>query len=192
MRHSMLRLAAVLALAGTAAAFPAHRTTEAPPPGFSGGFGEQSCTACHVGNPTNAFGGRVLLTDLPDRYEPGAEYVVSVVLEAEETSVAGFQLTARFADGANRGRTAGRLDPVDARTGVTDSAGVSYAHQSRVGSLATPDGSGAIWSLAWTAPASGGPVSLHVAANSGNADDSPLGDLVYTHEAVVEAKAPGA
>jgi len=182
MRALPLRSAAVLALAGAAAALPGSRTIERPPPGYSGGFGEASCVTCHVGNEINAFGGRVYLTGLPERYEQEGEYVLSVVLEADETEIAGFQVTARFADGPQRGRSAGRLVPVDARTAVTDSAGVSYLHQSRAGS-ATSDRSGSSWSFAWTAPGSAHAVLFNVAANSGNADESPLGDLVYTHEA---------
>lgn len=184
MRETVLRTAAVLVVAGAAAAFPARRTTEGPPAGFTGGFGEPSCVTCHVGNEVNAFGGRTFVSDLPSGYEPGGEYVVSVVLEAEETSVAGFELTARFADGPERGANAGTLVPADARTAVKDSAGVAYAHQSLAGSV-TEHSSGSSWTITWIAPRSEHPVALHLAANSGNADDSPLGDLVYTHEAVI-------
>lgn len=184
MSRAFIGSATVVVLAATVAAFPAPRMTEGPPPGFTGGFGEESCVVCHTGNDVNAFGGSVVLRGLPDAYEGGREYVLEVVLAAEETDVAGFQLTARFAEGAPKGRNAGTLRPVDGRTEVTDSAGISYLHQSRAGSV-TGDRGGSRWSIGWVPPASGGPVTIHVAANSGNADSSPLGDLVYTHAAVV-------
>lgn len=159
---------------------------EAPPAGVTGGFGEATCVSCHIGNDINAYGGRVRLEGLPDAYEPGREYVLTVDLAAEETSVAGFQLAARFTDGPERGENAGMLQPVDVRTAISDSLGIRYLHQTPEGSR-TRDSSGSSWSVAWSAPASGGRVALHLAANSGNGDNSPLGDLVYTSEAVVPA-----
>lgn len=176
--------AAVLVLTGTAAAVPAAPTAEGPPPGFTGGFGEPSCVACHVGSDINAFGGRVIVEGVPNAYERGAEYVLTVVLEAEGTHAAGFQITSRYTGGALWGRNAGRLDPTDARVAVTDSAGVSYVHQSREGSE-TPSSDGSSWSVVWSAPSQGGPVAISVAANSGNADNSPLSDLIYTAEVIV-------
>lgn len=181
MEGRFLGSVAVLAIVGAAAAFTPPRVTDGPPPGFSGGFGEPSCVTCHLGNDVNAFGGQVRLAGLPAAYEPGTEYVLTVVLEAEETAVAGFQVTARFADAARMGRNAGRLGPLDERVSVADSAGVSYAHQTLVGST-TSNASGSSWALKWTAPQDGGPVTLNVTANSGNADKSPLGDLVYADE----------
>jgi hypothetical protein len=181
------RAAAVLAIAGTAASLPVPRLTEGPPAGYSGGFGEPTCSACHIGSEENAFGGRVALLGLPERYDPQTEYLLTVLLEADETANAGFQLTARFTDGPNRGRNAGTLAPVDQRATLSDSADVSYLHQSRVGAI-TPSSSGSSWAVAWIAPASGESVTINVAANSGNADNSPLGDLVYTHEATVPSR----
>ncbi|NIT96817.1 MAG: hypothetical protein GWM91_15935, partial [Actinobacteria bacterium] len=42
-----------------AAAMPALPMAEAPPAGFTGGFGEPTCVTCHLDNPLNAYGGRV-------------------------------------------------------------------------------------------------------------------------------------
>jgi len=169
-----------------AAARSARPMAEAPPPGSTGGFGERTCLECHLGNAANAFGGRVSIEGLEPPYVPGHAYVLTVVLEADETSVAGFQLSARFAEGPERARDAGALHPVDERTTRTDSAGVSYLHQSPRGSH-TSDPSGASWSVGWTAPRSTDPVVFHVAANSGNGDNSPLGDLVYLFHTTISA-----
>ena len=176
--------AAVLVLSGTAAAVPAVPTVEGPPPGFTGGFGEQSCVVCPQGSDINAFGGRVVVEGLPTVYAPGRESLLTVLLEAEETQAAGFQITSRYTGGVGWGRNAGRLSPADARVSVTDSAGVSYVHQSREGSR-TLSSDGSSWSVIWVAPTEGGPVTINVAANSGNADNSPLSDLVYTAEVIV-------
>jgi len=163
---------------------------EAPPAGATGGFGETTCAECHMGSEVNAYDGRVSLEGLPDAYVAGQEYALTVDLVAAETSIAGFQLAARFAEGASRGRSAGALTPVDGRTEVTDSAGIHYLHQSDAGS-ATADPNGARWSFDWQAPVSGGPVAIHVAANSGNGDESPLGDLVYTHQVTLPLASSG-
>ena len=176
--------AAVLVLTGTAAVVPAAPTAEGPPPGFTGGFGEPSCVTCHVGSEINAFGGRVVVAGAPEAYEQGAEYPLTVMLEAEGTETAGFQITSRYAGGGRWGRNGGRLDPTDARVAVTDSAGVSYAHQTREGSK-TQSSDRSTWSVVWIAPYEGGPVAISVAANSGNGDDSPLSDLIYTAELIV-------
>jgi hypothetical protein len=137
---------------------------------------------CHVGNDENAFGGEVRIVGLPEEYTPGAEILLTVVLSAAETEVAGFQVAARFSEGGIAGLNAGALSPIDDRSAISDSSGVAYIHQSRTGAT-TLDDSGSSWSFTWIAPESGLPVVLHAAANSGNGDNSPLGDLVFTHTA---------
>jgi putative ABC transport system ATP-binding protein len=70
--------------------------------GHTGGFGEPTCVICHIGDVENAYGGSVAILGLPEAYEPGAVYALSVVLRAEETTVAGFQLSARFSERRRR------------------------------------------------------------------------------------------
>jgi hypothetical protein len=173
------------------AAAPSPPHAKGPPAGFTGGFGEGTCAFCHIGNDVNAYDGYVRLEGLPETYEPGRAYVLTVELSAEETSVAGFELAARFADGSERGADAGSLAPVDARTALSDSLGVSYVHQSEAG-WTTDDPNGSRWTIQWSAPESGDPVAIHVAANSGNGDDSPLGDLIYTTDVMIQAAGNGA
>jgi hypothetical protein len=107
--------------------------------------------------------------------------------------VAGFQLAARFAEGARAGEPAGTLTAVGPGVAVTRvETGQVYAHHTEAGTE-PPNPSGATWQLQWTAPSgaaapgSGAPpaVAFHVAANSGNGDNSPLLDLIYTSEVVV-------
>ena len=94
-----------IVLIGTASASTdAYR--DAPPPGFSSGFGEPSCHACHFSREPNEAPGRLGLRGVPDRYSPGATYAITVTLTRAGMAVAGFQLTARFTDGAQTGRLA--------------------------------------------------------------------------------------
>lgn len=166
---------------------PAQLHAGAPPVGHTGGFGEPTCVICHLGDAENAYGGSVAILGLPEAYEPGVAYALTVVLQADETGVAGFQLSARFSEGAAEGSSAGGLAPVSPRVEVNaGDNGVTYAHQNLAGSpVQTPDGSS--WLVEWTAPESDDPVVFHVAANSGNGDNSPLSDLVYRAEVQVRA-----
>lgn len=175
--------------AGAAAAGEGHILlhAEAPPLGHTGGFGEPTCVICHLGDEENAYGGSVAILGLPEAYEPGAIYTLTVVLRAEDTTVAGFQLSARFSEGEATGGSAGALAPVSPRVEVNAGEnGVVYAHQNVAGSPAqTPDGSN--WLVEWRAPESDDPVVFHVAANSANGDNSPLSYLVYRAEVRVHA-----
>lgn len=159
---------------------------ERPPAGYTGGFGEETCASCHTGSEVNAFGGSVTLEGLTGTYEAGREYVLTVKLEAEGTVTGGFQMAARFEGGAHE--NAGTLTPLTDRVETSDSAGVTYAHHAPAG-VRTVDDSGTSWQVAWRAPIETGVVAFHIAANSGNGDDSPLGDLVFTavHRVGVEA-----
>ena len=94
--------AAALTLVGAAAAVPAFHAT-GPPVGHTGGFGEPTCLECHRGSDLNAFGGRVTVQGLPEVYGRGRRYQITVALEAEETATAGFQISARYAGGAEGG-----------------------------------------------------------------------------------------
>jgi len=98
-------MAATLALAGVAAVSAFN--PEGPPPGHTGGFGEPTCVTCHQGSDLNAFGGRVTIEGLPNEYVQGERYLLTVLLEAEETDLAGFQLAARYGTGNEQGRAAG-------------------------------------------------------------------------------------
>jgi hypothetical protein len=157
---------------------------EGAPPGFSGGFREQSCHACHFHAEVNSGSGRVTIADVPERFVAGERYAITITLARPGMTLGGFQLTARFTDG---GAQAGTLAPAageEARIGVEVHDGVQYAGQRRLGAaLVAPDT--ARWALVWTAPEAGAPVAFHVAATAANADESVDGDHVHT--AVVES-----
>jgi hypothetical protein len=162
-------------------AHPPYR--DGPPPGFSGGFGEDTCQGCHFepGVEVNEPGGTLTLKGVPERFEPGTVYPIVVTLTRPEMQVGGFELTARFEDG---GAQAGALAPgagAEEKVGVTTDRDVQYAHQRLAGSaLVAPDT--ARWVVLWTAPAEGGAVVFNVAANAANGDDSSSGDFVYAAE----------
>ncbi|MFL5384262.1 MAG: choice-of-anchor V domain-containing protein [Longimicrobiaceae bacterium] len=181
--------AALALLAGTPerarAGFP-----DAPPPAHTGGFGEPTCRACHFDGELNEEGGGLTLGGVPAAYRPGERYRITVTLRRGEMKRGGFELAARFTEGAAPGRQAGSLRAVDERVRVTEGtrSGVQYATQARPGVQLTEAGR-IEWVVEWTAPAAAaGPVVFHAAANAANGDESQFGDLVYT--ATQTARAP--
>ncbi len=161
---------------------------DGPPIGHTGGFGEPTCQGCHLGNPLNAPGGMLGVEGIPAAYTPSERYRITLVLQSEDMGTAGFQAALRFSGGDHAGTQAGRLEPYDTRVVVrTDhSTGVEYAQHSAPGSMVEP-GVLAVWSFLWTAPREEGVVLLHAAANSGNGDNSPLDDLIYTIQETTKA-----
>jgi hypothetical protein len=154
------------------------------PPGFSGGFGEQSCHGCHFHQEINAGPGRVTIADVPQRFIAGERYTLTVALTQPGLRLGGFQLTARAKDG---GAQAGTLAPAsgeEKRIGIEVQSNVQYANQRQPGTAPVAVDT-ARWSLVWTAPDLKGPVVFHVAANAADADETVAGDFIYT--TVVEA-----
>ena len=152
---------------------------EGAPPGFSGGFKEDSCHACHFHQDLNAPSGGVSVDGVPARYEPRTRYTLTITLSRADMKLAGFQLSARF---KNDGAQAGTLAPAavdNARVTIAKDGSVQYANQNKEGATLTRDGF-AQWIIEWTAPDSGGPVSIDVAANAADGNGSADGDFVDT------------
>lgn len=167
-------LAAGLKLAASHAPYP-----DGAPAGFSGGFKEDSCLACHFSQELNVAPGRVSIEGAPAAYESGKQYTLTVVLNRADMKLAGFQLTARFKD---TGAQAGELAPApgdQARVAISDDGKVKYAGQKKEGSTIAVPGV-ARWRVEWTAPSSGGEVIFNVAANAADGDGTTGGDFIYT------------
>ncbi|HSL82732.1 MAG TPA: choice-of-anchor V domain-containing protein [Thermoanaerobaculia bacterium] len=199
-RASAGALLAVLAGIGLpwSPARPAAANSDGPLPGFTGGFGEPTCHACHFDAPEKPASGELLLSGVPGAFRPGARYAVTVTLRDRRLRRAGFQLTARFegsgGDGGTAGRQAGRLlvpgggSEDGPRVEVVEhrKPPVLYARQTRAGSApAAPHE--AVWTVTWIAPEEpAGPVVFHAAANAANDDDSEFGDVI--HRATVRSR----
>ena len=156
-----------------------HRYAEGAPPGFSGGFTEQSCDACHFHAALNSGPGRLSIDGVPERFAGGESYKVTISLMQPGMKLAGFQLAARFKDDGSQAGTLAKDGSSDARVGIETQSGIQYAGQRREGaSLVTSEGSR--WTLIWTAPSATRTVVFHVAANAANGDERADGDYVYT------------
>jgi hypothetical protein len=146
-----------------------------PPVAHTGGFGEPTCVECHFESAPRT-GDALSLDGMPERYEPGAAYPLTIAIRDTAARAGGFQLAARVAAGPHAGSPAGTLCAANARVAIeTDTAtGVQYA--SHAG--AAPADS-LRWEVLWQAPEQDvGPIVVHVAANAANDDDSPLGDVI--------------
>jgi hypothetical protein len=202
--------AAALAGAGLLAALalghsrPAAANSDGPLAGFTGGFGEPTCHACHFDAPEDPGAGELVLSGVPEAYRPGAEYAVTVTLRDPRLERAGFQLTARFegsgGSGSAAGRQAGRLLAPAPRAGSEAPPRVEvvehreptvlYARQTRAGSAPVADHEAA-WTVTWIAPEEpAGPVLFHAAANAANHDDSEFGDVIHRASARTRPAAP--
>ena len=165
----------------------AHATAmrDQPPLAHTGGFGEPTCIACHFDGELNDSAGSLVLDGVPGRYEPGKRYRLTITVRHRELKLAGFELAARFATGPDSGKQAGTLTATDDRAGVTaeDATHVQYAHHLRSGTTPFAPGVGR-WTIEWVAPLNGaGPVTINVAANAANDNDSPLGDYIFARSA---------
>jgi hypothetical protein len=134
----------------------------------------------------NAPGGSLELSGAPPSYVAGQTYAITVKVAREDVRRAGFEISARFASGRQKGRQAGTWRVLDARAqlipGAVDKA-LTFVQHNLAGSRTTTPGANS-WTIEWTAPSpAAAPVQFNVAANASNNDDSPLGDYIYVKSA---------
>jgi hypothetical protein len=161
-----------------AAAGSAPRGIERPPPAHTGGFGEPTCTSCHLPASDVPGAGRLSIDGLPDAYEPGRTYRLRITLVHPGLGAGGFQLAAR----TDRAVQAGHLAPGpgdSVRVEVTLHDGIAYAQHAYPGTRRTAADT-LRWTVLWTAPGGADTVAFHAAANAADDDESPLGDVIYT------------
>ncbi len=153
---------------------------ELPGP-FTGGFGEESCHSCHFDYSLNPEQGTLKIEGIPDRYQSGKSYKISISLSRDDLGQAGFQLSSRFEDGSQ----AGSFEKLSDHLNFTEvKSKIQYLQHSQSGSK-VQNKSTASWQFTWIAPDSGaGKIIFNVAANSGNGDASAFGDYIYVEEIV--------
>ena len=165
-------------LLGTVRPVPAAAYADGAPPGFSGGFKETSCDACHFENDINAKPGQLTITGVPERFAAGERYPLTITLTRPGMRLGGFQFTARMAEGGAQAGTLAPAEGEEKRLAIQVSNNVEYANQRKPGSV--PSAADTIrWTVLWTAPTAGA-VQFHAAANAADNDESARGDFVYT------------
>jgi hypothetical protein len=148
------------------------------PPGFTGGFGEQACDACHFEAALNPKPGQLTLTGVPERFAANESYPLTITLSRPGMLMGGFQLSARMENG---GAQAGTLapGPGEEKRIRIERGTIEYANQRLEGTSLAEPGT-AKWTVVWTAPANAGSVLFHAAANAADKDEAARGDYVYT------------
>jgi hypothetical protein len=133
-----------------------------------------------MGNDLNDPGGAVAL-EIPEAFEPGEVYDVTVRLTRPLLERGGFQLSARIAKGPGAGSNAGTLRAAGTAVQLVKSPDgrIIYAEHTRESTRASEPGS-LVWSVRWIAPKEPVTVRFDLAANASNDDDSPFDDFIYT------------
>lgn len=174
----------------SAAPLPEAAYVDGPPPAHTGGFGDDTCHACHFENDLDAPGGSLSIVGVPDRLDPSATYRITVSLERSGMGRAGFQLAARVDAGDGAGGPAGVLQPLDGDERVQVVAGpdeAMYAQHTELGTALTGRGRTS-WTVGWRPSAPNATsVTFHVAANAANDDASEFGDFIYTASATTRS-----
>ena len=144
------------------------------PPNFS------NCTACHSSFVVNSGDGSFFIEGLPEEYNPGQTYTITVQLEDPGQLRWGFLLTAQL-ENLNEGGTLAVVDPVNTQISLQAGSANDYIKQTRTGTYAGTAGASPGWEFEWTAPLVGsGDVTFYASGNAANANNSTSGDYIYT------------
>jgi hypothetical protein len=178
-------LAGLIALLGASLLIGADHAPpfrDGPPARYTGGFSEPTCVSCHFEGQVNQAPGRLALVGVPEQYEGGKVYPVTVTLTRPGMMIAGFELSVRFESGAQAGTL--ELLPEDkGKIGLTVERDVQYAHHLRPGTSRVVSDTSR-WTLRWTAPTNPAPVLFNAVGNAADSDDSPLGDFIFATEVI--------
>jgi len=150
-----------------------------PPGAHTGGFSEPTCARCHTG-PVNPPGGRVTVNP-PPSYKPGDTVPIQVTVQDTTMTRWGFELSARFSNGAQAGTLESREPQSTVRPGNWNGFVVQYALQSDSPVQASTSFTFTVY---WTAPPdySKGDVIFSAVGMASNNDSGPNQDHTYTVE----------
>lgn len=156
--------------------YPEHLTGA-----FTGGFGEETCRSCHFDYDLNSKEGALSISGIPSDLSGGEVLKIEIAVQREELGRAGFQLSARYADGTQAGKfEMGDNNYLTFSKSVPDS--LQYIQHTNKGSEPRA-GNKTSWTLTWKAPKSlAGPVTFNIAANAANGDQSEFGDFIFAEE----------
>ena len=147
--------------------------------------GEGTCQAgrCHVQYPLNSGSGLLGITGIPNMYQPGEQYSLSISLAQKGQKRWGFQLTALDSNHL----PAGELILVDEQLTqikmemMPDKSRRQYVEHTVAGTYVGTKNGPVTWEAIWQAPSvDAGPVFFYTAANAADFNKKPWGDYIYT------------
>lgn len=150
---------------------------------FTGGFGEETCHSCHFDYDVNWGEGSFSVSGIPETVQSKKTYEIEILIERDDLGKAGFQFSARFANGTQAGRFAiSENNRLMFTKEVPDS--LQYVQHAIEGTEPVKEGMNR-WQVEWESPASiTDSVYFNIAANAANGDQSEFGDWIYVKEFV--------
>lgn len=148
----------------------------------------QNCTSCHSSFGLNSGQGSLALAGLPESYEPGETYRLSLTLSDPNARRWGFELTSLTENNGRAGSIAVVNQQSTQLSNVNDRP--QYLKQRSAGTF-QGQANNASWEFDWTAPVEGtGDVIFYSAGNAANSDFSTNGDRIYAIESRLPESAP--
>ncbi|NOQ53594.1 MAG: hypothetical protein GQ558_03190 [Thermoplasmata archaeon] len=140
----------------------------------TGAPGEETCQQCHDDYALNSGNGYIALTGLPERYEPGKAYVLTVTVYFPDMTRFGFEITAVA---ETSGESAGSFACVDAAQTMVSG---KYIKSSRNGLMCDVTGMKS-WQIQWNSPSKADSAVTFYGAGAACDNDNDEGDdWVYT------------
>jgi uncharacterized protein (TIGR03437 family) len=157
-----------------------------PPVAHTGGFGQPTCTTCHLSS-LNTGPGSVTIT-APEFYASGEIYAITVRVSDPDQRRWGFELSSR----TQGGQQAGNLSSIDGLTRLLPVfGGIQYIAHTNTGTRPGVT-QGVDFTFNWTAPnISAGPVVMHAAGNAANNNNATSGDRIYATSITVQPEPAG-
>ncbi len=150
-----------------------------PPDGRTGAPGESNCTVgCHSSSPLNSGSGTLTITG-PSTYEPHGSSIMTIVISQMGQSRWGFEATALDTNDNFVGFFMD-IEAID-RVQISPGGAREYVKHAFVGTDAGTSNVSPGWQINWQAPTTNvGPVTIYVAANAADNNNSNTGDFIYT------------
>ncbi len=160
--------------------YPEHLTGT-----FTGGFGEETCHSCHFDYDVNWKEGKLTVTGVPVKVQPGMMYELEIEVRREDLSKAGFQLSSRFGNGTQAGSFQVKENE---RLMLTKQApdSLQFLQHSNIGTEPVEETLNC-WTVQWKAPdIIADSIYFHISANAANGDQSEFGDWIYVQEFITK------
>jgi hypothetical protein len=150
---------------------------------FTGGFGEPTCHSCHFDYDLNMDVVSLAISGIAGSFVPGKTYNLTLTVKSDQLANGGFQMTSRFDDGTQAGSFEWQGDHLMLTPGI--GGDIQYLQHSTSGTRPSKDHM-IEWDFMWNAPQrESGKVTINIAANAGNDDDSSFGDRIIVKEKIL-------
>jgi len=151
--------------------------------------GRQTCVGCHSTFALNSGQGSLRLENLPETYQPGETYRLTLALADPNARRCGFELTSIDADN-NKAGALGLVNQQNTQLSGGVGNRPQFIKHTR-GGTAAGQANGNSWEFEWTAPnADVGPVTFYFAGNAANNNGGTDGDRIYAASQSIEAEPP--